>query len=106
MSQIQRVHARQILDSRGSPTVEVEVGLRSGAHGHAGAGGQGVAGPARATGPAPEQVEEIGPTHAPTLGEAVEDRQGRCGPWRRDPWPSAQPVAPRRDAAAGRVAVW
>jgi enolase len=35
MSQIERIHARQILDSRGNPTVEVEVGLRSGAHGHA-----------------------------------------------------------------------
>ncbi|MEA2207959.1 MAG: enolase [Solirubrobacteraceae bacterium] len=35
MSQIERVHARQILDSRGNPTVEVEVGLRSGGHGHA-----------------------------------------------------------------------
>ncbi len=35
MSEIERVHARQILDSRGNPTVEVEVGLRSGAHGHA-----------------------------------------------------------------------
>ncbi|MCW3025049.1 MAG: phosphopyruvate hydratase [Solirubrobacterales bacterium] len=35
MSQIERLHARQILDSRGNPTVEVEVGLRSGAHGHA-----------------------------------------------------------------------
>jgi enolase len=35
MSQIERVHARQILDSRGNPTVEVEVGLRSGAHGRA-----------------------------------------------------------------------
>ena len=35
MSQIERVHARQILDSRGNPTVEVEVSLRSGAHGHA-----------------------------------------------------------------------
>ncbi|HEY2631484.1 MAG TPA: phosphopyruvate hydratase [Solirubrobacteraceae bacterium] len=35
MSQIERVHARQILDSRGNPTVEVDVGLRSGAHGHA-----------------------------------------------------------------------
>jgi enolase len=35
MSHIDRVHARQILDSRGNPTVEVEVGLRSGAHGHA-----------------------------------------------------------------------
>ncbi len=28
-------HARQILDSRGTPTVEVEIHLRSGAHGHA-----------------------------------------------------------------------
>ncbi|HUN78542.1 MAG TPA: phosphopyruvate hydratase [Solirubrobacteraceae bacterium] len=35
MSNIERVHARQILDSRGNPTVEVEVALRSGAHGHA-----------------------------------------------------------------------
>jgi enolase len=35
MSHIERIHARQILDSRGNPTVEVEVGLRSGAHGHA-----------------------------------------------------------------------
>ena len=35
MSQIERIHARQILDSRGNPTVEVEMGLRSGAHGHA-----------------------------------------------------------------------
>jgi enolase len=35
MSQIETVHARQILDSRGNPTVEVEVQLRSGAHGRA-----------------------------------------------------------------------
>jgi enolase len=35
MSQIESVHARQILDSRGNPTVEVEVTLRSGAHGRA-----------------------------------------------------------------------
>ncbi len=35
MSQIDRVHARQILDSRGNPTVEVEIGLRSGAAGRA-----------------------------------------------------------------------
>jgi enolase len=35
MSQIARVHARQILDSRGQPTVEVEVGLASGAIGRA-----------------------------------------------------------------------
>jgi enolase len=35
VSQIETTHARQILDSRGNPTVEVEVHLRSGAHGHA-----------------------------------------------------------------------
>jgi enolase len=35
MSQIERVHARQILDSRGNPTVEAEVVLRSGAQGRA-----------------------------------------------------------------------
>ncbi len=35
MSKIERVHARQILDSRGNPTVEVEVGLSSGASGRA-----------------------------------------------------------------------
>ncbi|HEU4657467.1 MAG TPA: phosphopyruvate hydratase [Capillimicrobium sp.] len=35
MSQIETVHARQILDSRGNPTVEVEVRLRSGAGGRA-----------------------------------------------------------------------
>ena len=35
MSQIDAVHARQILDSRGNPTVEVEVSLRSGAAGRA-----------------------------------------------------------------------
>ena len=35
MSQIDAVHARQILDSRGNPTVEVEVALGSGAHGRA-----------------------------------------------------------------------
>ena len=35
MSQIETVHARQILDSRGNPTVEVELALRSGAHGRA-----------------------------------------------------------------------
>jgi enolase len=35
MSAIERVHARQVLDSRGNPTVEVQVGLRSGASGRA-----------------------------------------------------------------------
>ncbi|HEY1359985.1 MAG TPA: phosphopyruvate hydratase [Thermoleophilaceae bacterium] len=35
MSEIQRVHARQILDSRGNPTVEVDVLLSSGAAGRA-----------------------------------------------------------------------
>jgi enolase len=35
MSQIDHVHARQILDSRGNPTVEVELSLQSGAWGRA-----------------------------------------------------------------------
>ncbi|MET0608317.1 MAG: phosphopyruvate hydratase, partial [Gaiellaceae bacterium] len=35
MSAIRAVHARQILDSRGNPTVEVEVALESGASGRA-----------------------------------------------------------------------
>jgi enolase len=33
MSTISSIHARQILDSRGNPTVEVEVALESGARG-------------------------------------------------------------------------
>jgi len=33
VSRIESIHARQILDSRGNPTVEVEVGLESGARG-------------------------------------------------------------------------
>jgi enolase len=35
MSEIEQVHARQILDSRGNPTVEVDLALRSGAAGRA-----------------------------------------------------------------------
>src|ERR1700677_2168281 len=35
MSEIEQIHARQILDSRGNPTVEVDVLLRSGARGRA-----------------------------------------------------------------------
>jgi enolase len=35
VSEIEHVHARQILDSRGNPTVEVELSLRSGAWGRA-----------------------------------------------------------------------
>jgi enolase len=35
LSRIERVHARQILDSRGNPTVEVDVLLESGALGRA-----------------------------------------------------------------------
>jgi enolase len=35
VSKIETLHARQILDSRGNPTVEVEVGLASGAQGRA-----------------------------------------------------------------------
>jgi enolase 1/2/3 len=35
VSEVEKVHARQILDSRGNPTVEVDVVLRSGASGRA-----------------------------------------------------------------------
>jgi enolase len=35
MSQIEQVHARQVLDSRGNPTVEAELSLQSGAWGRA-----------------------------------------------------------------------
>ena len=35
MSAIKRLHGRQILDSRGNPTVEVDVELESGAFGRA-----------------------------------------------------------------------
>jgi enolase len=35
MSEIERLHARQILDSRGNPTIEVDMQLRSGARGRA-----------------------------------------------------------------------
>ena len=35
MSAIEHIHARQILDSRGNPTVEVDVRLASGATGRA-----------------------------------------------------------------------
>ncbi len=35
MSAIEHVHARQILDSRGNPTIEVDVELASGAVGRA-----------------------------------------------------------------------
>jgi enolase len=35
MSAIVRVHAREILDSRGDPTIEVDASLESGAFGRA-----------------------------------------------------------------------
>src|SRR3954468_7383600 len=35
VSKIERTHARQVLDSRGNPTVEVELVLRSGSTGRA-----------------------------------------------------------------------
>ncbi len=35
MTEIIWIHAREVLDSRGNPTIEAEVGLDSGAHGRA-----------------------------------------------------------------------
>ena len=35
MSKIKTIHGREVLDSRGNPTVEAEVWLEDGSHGHA-----------------------------------------------------------------------
>src|SRR4051794_29124456 len=51
MSAIERVHARQIADSRGNPTVEVDVVLHSGAAGRAAVPG----------GPPPGEFEGVEP---------------------------------------------
>src|SRR2546430_16820093 len=88
MSQIEKVHARQILDSRGNPTVEVEIALRSGAAGRAAVpsgastgeveapelrdGGKGAdlgKGVAKAVGPGNDQIAGAVPGHdAPDQG--------------------------------------
>src|ERR1700733_1276517 len=79
MSQIERVHARQILDSRGNPTVEVEVGLRSGAHGRA----------------AVPSGASTGEFEATELRDGGERWQGRGAP---------QPVANANGETAGALA--
>src|SRR5260370_41219076 len=86
MTAIADIHAREILDSRGNPTVEVEVTLDSGAVGRA-------AVPSGASTGAHEAVEKrdggarYGGGGGPGGGRAVEC--GKLGPpaglWARDP---------------------
>ena len=100
MSSIERVTARQVLDSRGSPTVEVEVALESGARGRASVpsgkstgaheaverrdggsawGGKGVSGP----------VESVNGEIADVLAGWAPTRCWAC----RWPWPGPRPTS-------------
>ncbi|HEX2413956.1 MAG TPA: phosphopyruvate hydratase [Thermoleophilaceae bacterium] len=98
MSEIEQVHARQILDSRGNPTVEVDVLLKSGAAGRAGVpsgastgefeavelrdggdafGGKGVAqAVANVNGPLAEAVRGLDPGDQRALDRAMIDLDG------------------------------
>jgi enolase len=64
MSTIIDIHAREILDSRGNPTVEVDVVLESGAMGRA-------AVPSGASTGAHEAVESATATRARYMGKGV-----------------------------------
>ena len=115
MSQIERVHARQILDSRGNPTVEVEVALRSGAFGRAAVpsgastgefeatelrdGGDGVGRQGRHPGRRQRQRRDRrgGPRHR-------RRRPGRARPHAHRARRHAEQVAPRRQRDPRRVA--
>jgi enolase len=106
MSEIERVHARQILDSRGNPTVEVDLLLKSGAAGRAAVpsgastgefeavelrdggaewGGKGVAqAVANVNGELAEAVGGLDPADQETLDQAMieldgTDNKGRLG---------------------------
>src|SRR6201986_1831678 len=83
MSQIETVHARQILDSRGAPTVEVEVQLRSGAHG-------------RAAGPSGASTGEFAATELRDGGDAYGGKGGTTA--------VANVSGPRAGTVAGRDA--
>jgi enolase len=98
LSEIEQVHARQILDSRGNPTVEVDVLLKSGAAGRAGVpsgastgefeavelrdggdafGGKGVAqAVANVNGPLAEAVRGLDPGDQRALDRAMIDLDG------------------------------
>ena len=115
MSQIEHVHARQILDSRGNPTVEVELSLQSGAWGRAAVPSGASTGEFEAT--------ELRDGGSDWMGKGVtpgrrqrqrRDRHRRPRPGRRQPGGAgpdadharrdAQQVAAGRQRAAGGVA--
>src|SRR3954468_23251625 len=117
MTAIETIHARQILDSRGNPTVEVEVVLESGARGRAAVpsgastgvheavelrdGGDAYGGKGAATAGA----DGVGATAQGGAGRAARrerrrrDRRGGARPRRRRPGrPGRHADRPRRDA--------
>ena len=77
MSEIASLHARQILDSRGNPTVEVDVVLRSGASGRAAVPSGASTGEFEAV-----ELRDGGETRgaARASAQAVEQRQRRAAP--------------------------
>ena len=90
VSSIERVHARQILDSRGNPTVEVEVGLRSGAHGHAAVPSGASTGEFEATELRDGGERWQGKGVTPRRGQRQRrDRAALCAAWRRLTRPSS-----------------
>ena len=115
MSQIETVHARQILDSRGNPTVEVEVTLRSGATGD---GPPFPRAPRRASSRPPSCATAARPTAArgsrapwptstarsPRPSRGRRERPGGAGPAPDRSGRHAREIAARGQCGAGRVA--
>ena len=97
MGSIEHIHARQILDSRGNPTVEVDVRLDTGASGRAAVPSGASTGEFEAT-----ELRDGGDAWAGKgVGKAVGERQrrDRQGAHRR---PGHRPGGDRRDAARAR----
>ena len=114
--QIVDVHAREILDSRGNPTVEVEITTASGAHGRAAVPSGASTGehealelrdgdPRRYGGKGVQKaVENVNRTLAPLLtgmSRARPDRHRPCPAGRR---PHPDQIESRRQRPAGRIA--
>ena len=86
MSQIEHVQARQILDSRGNPTVEAELSLRSGAYGRAAVPSGASTGGIRGRRAARRRRRLVGQGRRPGRGQRQRrDRRGGQGPRRVRP---------------------